>query len=79
MELRAGLFRQVARARRIRVGNRQEFDAGMLRSEPRPQATDAPGADDGDTQFLAFDGGFLPRLILSGAREGKTRGVTSDR
>jgi hypothetical protein len=51
----------------------------MLGREPRPQATDAARADDGDTQFLAFDGGFLPRLILSGAREGKTRGVTSDR
>ena len=79
MELRAGLLRQVARPRRIRVGNRQEFDAGMIGREPRPQAPDAAGADDGNAQVFAFDGGLLPRLILSGAREGKTRGVTSDR
>jgi len=70
MELRAGLLRQVARPRRIRVGNRQEFDAGMLRCEARAQPADAAGADDGNAQVFAFDGGLLPRLILSGADEG---------
>jgi len=70
VELRAGLFRQVARARRIRVGNRQEFDAGMLGREPRPQPADAAGADDGNAQVFAFDGGFLFRAILAGAHEG---------
>jgi len=79
MELRAGFLRQVARARWIRVGNRQKFDAGMLRCEARAQPADAAGADDGNAQVFAFDGGLFPRLILSGAREGKTRGVTSDR
>jgi len=70
MELRAGLLRQVARPRRIRVGNRQEFDAGMLRCEARAQPADAAGADDGNAQVFAFDGGFLFRAILAGAHEG---------
>jgi hypothetical protein len=41
----------------------------VLGREPRAQAADAAGADDRDAQFLAFDGGFLPRVILAGARE----------
>ena len=69
VELRAGFLRQVARPRRIDVGNREEFDGRMFRCQPRAQAADSAGADDGDTQVLAFDGGFLPRVILAGARE----------
>jgi len=42
----------------------------MLGREPRPQAANAAGADYGNTQFFALDGGLLPRVILSGADEG---------
>jgi hypothetical protein len=39
----------------------------MLRRQARTQSADAAGADDGNAQFLALDGEFLPRAILSGA------------
>ena len=59
-------LRQVARPRRVRVGNRHESDGGMLRREARAQAPDAAGADDGDAQFLAFDDPLLPVRAVSG-------------
>ena len=68
MELCAGLLRQIARPRRLRVGNRQELDGGMLRHEARAQRANAAGADDGDAQGFALNGLFLPRAILTGAQ-----------
>jgi hypothetical protein len=58
MELGAGFFRQVARPRRLRVGNRHELYGGVLRRQSRAQPADAAGTDHGDSQVLAFDGGF---------------------
>jgi len=49
MELRAGLFRELARPRRLRVGYRQKSDSRMLRRQPRAQPADASGADDGNS------------------------------
>ena len=66
MELRAGCLCEFARAGRVLVGHRQEFDRGMLGREARAKAADAPRADYGNSEFLAFDGGFLPRVILAG-------------
>jgi hypothetical protein len=67
MKLRAGLLREITRLGRLRIGNRQEPDGGMLRRQARAQRADAARANDGDAQFLALDGDFLPRAILSGA------------
>jgi len=42
----------------------------VFRREARAQPADAAGADDGNAQVFAFDGGFLFRAILAGAHEG---------
>jgi hypothetical protein len=48
VELRPGFFCQVARARRVDVGNREKFDGRVFRCQPRAQTANAAGADDGD-------------------------------
>ena len=48
MELRAGFLRQITRACRVDVGNREEFDGRVFRCQPRAQTADAAGANDGD-------------------------------
>ncbi len=70
MELRAGRLREITRLGRLCIGNRQEPDGGMLCRQARAQRADAARANDGDAQFLALDGDFLPRAILSGAYAG---------
>jgi hypothetical protein len=70
MKLRAGLLREITRLGRLRIGNREEPDSGMLRREARAQRADAARADNRDAQFLPLDGDFLPRAILSGAYAG---------
>jgi hypothetical protein len=48
VKLRAGFLREIARPRRVRVGDRQEANGGMLRRQARAQRADAAGPDDGD-------------------------------
>jgi hypothetical protein len=67
VELRAGLLREVTRLGRLRIGNRQETDRGMLRRQARAQRADAAGTDNRDTQFFSLDGRLLERAaILAG-------------
>jgi hypothetical protein len=56
VELRSGLLREIARPPGIAIGDRKEGDGGVFGGKPRPQAADAPGADDADTECFAFDG-----------------------
>jgi len=56
VELRAGLVRELARARRIQIRNRKKLDCGVPRGEPRAQRTDAAGPDYGQPEIPAFDG-----------------------
>ncbi len=55
MELRAGLVRELARARGVGVGDGDEVDGGVPGGELRAQAPDAPGADHRDPQLLALE------------------------
>ncbi len=55
MKLRADFSREIARPRRVGVGDRDEIDRRIVGGEPRAQAADAPGADHGDPQLLALD------------------------
>src|SRR3989442_2240986 len=55
IELRADSLREIARARRIGVRDRDEIDGRMPGGKPRAQAPDAPRADHGDPELLAFD------------------------
>ena len=64
MKLPTGLLREIARLRRLGIGNREESDSGMLRREARAQRADAAGANDGDAQFLALDGRLLERAAI---------------
>ena len=64
VELRADVLREITRLGRLRIGNRQEPDGGMLRRQARAQRADAARANDGDAQFLALDGRLLERADI---------------
>jgi hypothetical protein len=64
MKLRAGLLREIARLGRLRIGNREESDSGMLRREARSQRADAARADNRDAQFFSLDGRLLERAAI---------------
>jgi hypothetical protein len=60
VELRADLPRQLARPRRIGVGDRDEIHRRILRGEASAQRPDAPRSDHGDSQRLALDHLAIP-------------------
>jgi hypothetical protein len=73
VKLRAGFLREIARTRRLGIGNGEKPDGGMLRRQPRAQRADATRADDGDSQFLALDGRVLRAPFYQALARGEPR------
>jgi hypothetical protein len=74
MKRRAYFVSEIARPRRIHVGDGDETDRGVGAGEPRAQRADAPRAHDGDSEIPAVvhpssgcRHGTPPDLAASGA------------